>query len=83
LILLDICIIITIIIVNLWRANMRFITVSDLRLYATKIVHEVEEAGEEVIVTRNGRPVALIRRVVEEEFALKGERAEGSNNVKK
>jgi antitoxin (DNA-binding transcriptional repressor) of toxin-antitoxin stability system len=62
---------------------MRFITVTDLRLNAPKITHEIEDTGEEVIVTRNGRPVVLMRRVGEEEFVLKGERAEGSNNVKK
>jgi len=59
---------------------MRFITVSELRGNATRIVHEVEETGEEVIVTRNGRPVALIRKVEQDEFTLKGGRAEGGSN---
>lgn len=61
---------------------MRFITVTELRLKATKIVHGVEETGEEVIVTRNGRPVVLIRRVEEDELVLKGGRAEGRRNGK-
>jgi prevent-host-death family protein len=59
---------------------MKFITVSELRGNATRIVHEVEQTGEEVIITRNGRPVALIRKVEQDEFTLKGGRAEGGRN---
>jgi len=66
----------------LWGEDkkMRFITVSELRGNATRIVHEVEETGEEVVITRNGHPVALIRKVEEDEFILKGGRAEGGSN---
>ena len=47
---------------------MKFITVSELRAHATSIIAEIEEAQEEVVVTRHGKPVALIRPVAEEEF---------------
>ena len=46
-----------------WSCIMKFITISELRAYATKIVAEVEASGEEVIVTKHGKPVVLIRRV--------------------
>lgn len=56
---------------------MRFKTVTELRLKATKIVHEIESTGEEVIITKKGKPVVLMRRVGEEEFTLKtGEKEE-------
>jgi len=50
---------------------LKFITVSELRAQATKIVAEIEKKGEEVIVTKNGKPVVLIRAVEEGEFELK------------
>ncbi|MBI5286011.1 MAG: type II toxin-antitoxin system Phd/YefM family antitoxin [Deltaproteobacteria bacterium] len=50
---------------------MKFITVSELRANATRIVAEIETTREEVIVTKNGRPVVLIRPVEEKEFKLK------------
>lgn len=50
---------------------MRFITVSELKFKATQIVTEIETTREEVIVTKNGKPVVLIRPVEEMEFELK------------
>ena len=50
---------------------MKFVTVSELRLKATQIVAEIETTREEVIVTKNGKPVVLIRPVEEAEFELK------------
>ncbi|MBI5749539.1 MAG: type II toxin-antitoxin system Phd/YefM family antitoxin [Nitrospinae bacterium] len=50
---------------------MRFITVTELKQRATQIVSEIETTREEVIVTKNGRPVVLIRLVEEKEFELK------------
>lgn len=50
---------------------MKFITVSELKLRATQIVSEIEATREEVIVTKNGKPVVLIRPVEETEFELK------------
>jgi prevent-host-death family protein len=52
-------------------SKLKFITVSELRAQATKIVAEIEKKGEEVIVTKNGKPVVLIRAVEEGEFELK------------
>ncbi len=50
---------------------MRFKTVTELRLKATRIVQEIEVTGEEVVITKKGKPVVLMRRLGEEEFALK------------
>ncbi len=50
---------------------MRFITVTELRLRATQTISELETTGEEVIVTKKGKPVVLMRPVEEGEFELK------------
>jgi antitoxin (DNA-binding transcriptional repressor) of toxin-antitoxin stability system len=50
---------------------MKFRTVTELRLSATKIVQEIEVSGEEVVITKKGKPVVLMRRMEQEEFALK------------
>ena len=50
---------------------MKFVTVSELRLRATQIVSEIEKTREEVVVTKMGKPVVLLRAVEEEEFELK------------
>lgn len=56
---------------------MKFKTVTELRLEATRIVADIESTGEEVIITKKGKPVALIRPVDEEEFVLKEKEKEG------
>lgn len=53
---------------------MKFITVSELRAQATSIVAEIEKRKDEVIVTKNGKPVVLIRAVAEGEFELKAKK---------
>ena len=50
---------------------MKFVTVSELRLRATQIISEIEKTREEVVVTKMGKPVVLMRTVEEEEFELK------------
>jgi antitoxin (DNA-binding transcriptional repressor) of toxin-antitoxin stability system len=50
---------------------MKFLTVSELRLRATEIVREIEETGEEVIITKRGKPVVLMQFITEEAFSLK------------
>ena len=50
---------------------MKFVTVSELRLKATQIVAEIETTKEEVIVTKLGKPVVLMRPVEAGEFELK------------
>ena len=62
---------------------MKFITVSELRGKATSIVSEIEASGEEVIITKNGRPVVLMRRVSESEFRLKPTKEKGGGDGKR
>jgi PHD/YefM family antitoxin component YafN of YafNO toxin-antitoxin module len=50
---------------------MKFITVSELRLKATEVVREIEETKEEVIVTKKGKPVVIMRFIEHEAFSLK------------
>jgi PHD/YefM family antitoxin component YafN of YafNO toxin-antitoxin module len=50
---------------------MRFLTVTELRLRATQTVRDIETTREEVIVTKNGKPVVLMRYISEEEFSLR------------
>ena len=40
---------------------MGFVTVSELKNKATQIVSEIENSREEVIVTKKGKPVVLMR----------------------
>lgn len=62
---------------------MKFITVSELRLRATEIVREIEQTGEEVIVTKKGKPVVLMRFITDEVFSLKETEKEKGKEVKK
>ena len=50
---------------------MKFFTVSELRQRATQIVSEIEESRGEVIITKNGKPVVLMRFITDEVFSLK------------
>jgi prevent-host-death family protein len=50
---------------------MKFITVTELRQRATQIVSEIEATKEEVIITKNGKPVVLMQFVSDEAFSLK------------
>jgi len=50
---------------------MKFYTVSELRQRATQIVTEIENAKEEVIITKNGKPVVLMCFITDEAFSLK------------
>ncbi len=50
--------------------NLKFVTVSELRQRATQIVAEVERTGKQIVITKNGKPVAVLRRVMEEELSL-------------
>ncbi len=50
---------------------MRFITVTELKQRATQIISEVESTKEEFVVTKNGKPVALIQFTSNYAFALK------------
>lgn len=50
---------------------MKFITVTELRARATQIVTEIESKREEVVITKNGKPVVLMKFVSDKEFDLK------------
>lgn len=50
---------------------MKFYTVTELRQRATQIVAEIEDSREEVIITKNGKPVVLMCFITEEAFSLK------------
>ena len=50
---------------------MKFITVTELKLKATQVVSEIERSKEEVVVTKNGKPVVLLRLISDRDFALK------------
>jgi len=62
---------------------MKFKTVSELRLKATEIVREIQESGEEVIVTKNGHPVVLMQSIGEDAFLLKKEKIKKRREVNK
>ena len=49
---------------------MKFVTVSELRQRATQIISEVESTHEQVVVTKMGKPVALIQYITDEAFSL-------------
>jgi PHD/YefM family antitoxin component YafN of YafNO toxin-antitoxin module len=50
---------------------MKFYTVTELRQRATQIVTEIEDSREEVVITKNGKPVVLMCFITEEAFSLK------------
>jgi prevent-host-death family protein len=50
---------------------MKFITVTELNQRATRIVSEIESTKEEVVVTKNGKPVVLMRLVSDSDFGTK------------
>jgi len=62
---------------------MKFITVSKLRNKATQVVTEIEKTREEVIVTKNGKPVVLMRFITDEVFSLKEDEKEMERKKRK
>ena len=50
---------------------MKFITVTQLKLKATQVVKEIESSKEEVIITKNGLPVVMMRLISADDFILK------------
>ena len=51
--------------------TMKFLTVTELRLKATEIIREIEQTGDDVVITKKGKPVVLMQRVTDEVFTLK------------
>jgi prevent-host-death family protein len=50
---------------------MKFVTVTELNRRATHIVSEIESTKEEVVITKNGKPVVLMRLVSDSDFGSK------------
>lgn len=50
---------------------MKFVTVTELRLNIKKIISKVEKENESVVITRKGKPVAIIRPIEEGSFEYK------------
>ncbi len=50
----------------------KFLTVTELAQRTTGIIRELETSGEEVIITKRGKPVAVIRLFSESQFRLEG-----------
>ena len=61
---------------------MKFITVTELKLKATQVVSEIERSKEEVVVTKNGKPVVLIRLISDRDFLLKEEKQKAKEGKK-
>jgi len=53
---------------------MRFITVTELKQRATQVVSQIQASGEEMVITKNGKPVVLMRNVDEKEIVLMASR---------
>lgn len=49
--------------------GVKFVTVSELRLRATQIVGEIERSKNQIVVTKNGRPVVVISPAREDDFS--------------
>jgi PHD/YefM family antitoxin component YafN of YafNO toxin-antitoxin module len=50
---------------------MKFITVTELKQRATQVVSEIGSTKEEVVITKNGKPVVLMQFITDEVFNLK------------
>ena len=49
---------------------MKFITVTELKHKATQVVTEIVSAKEQVVVTKNGKPVVVIQLISDSDFKL-------------
>jgi PHD/YefM family antitoxin component YafN of YafNO toxin-antitoxin module len=50
---------------------MKFVTVTELKQRATQVVSEIGSTKEEVVITKNGKPVVLMQFITDEVFNLK------------
>ena len=50
--------------------NLAFKTVTELKQKASEFVSQVEGSNKKIIITKNGKPVAVLQRVTEEELSL-------------
>lgn len=49
---------------------MKFITVTELKQKATQVISGIESTKEEVIITKNGKPIVLMKFITEDRFIL-------------
>lgn len=61
---------------------MKHITVTELKQRATQIVSEIEATKEDVIVTKKGKAVVLMRFFSEEDYVLTPKKTEKGKGVK-
>ena len=47
---------------------MKFITVTELKQRATQIVSEIESKRRKIVITKNGKPVVVMKPACEEAF---------------
>jgi prevent-host-death family protein len=47
---------------------LKFITISELKHDAKKFLEEVNKTGKKIVVTLNGKPIAVIGPAPEEDF---------------
>ena len=50
---------------------MKFMTVTELRLKASEVIREIEQTGEDIVITKKGKPVVLMQRITDEVFSIK------------
>ncbi len=50
--------------------NLKFTTVTELKQKTSEFISEVEKTGKQIIITKNGIPVAVLQRVTEGELSL-------------
>ena len=47
---------------------LKFVTVTEFKAKATAIIAEIEKTKKQVVITKNGRPVAVISPALEDDF---------------
>ena len=62
---------------------MRYATVSELQRQATRIVAELETTREEVVITKKGLPVAVLRPLGKDELQLVPAKKGGKRHAKR
>jgi prevent-host-death family protein len=55
---------------------MKFLTVTELRLKATEVIREIEQTGDDVVITKKGKPVVLMQHITDEVFSIKKQKEE-------
>lgn len=53
---------------------LKFITISELKHDAKKILSEVNKTGKKLVVTLNGKPIAVIGPAPEEDFEFQSKK---------